>query len=102
MGGLLGIEGMPETMDLASGISPRKLAMIEREAKTAVLGDALNFPMPHLLGVIPGVDLGEGYRHSIRIPHKTLLVMGSIDGRTVLAEQAEVAAQFQDKAQVLV
>jgi pimeloyl-ACP methyl ester carboxylesterase len=102
MAGLLGVAGMPEVMDLASGVSPRKLAMVQAEAKTAVLGDALNFPMPHLLGAVPGVDLGEDYRRAIRIPHKTLLVMGSIDGRTVLAEQAEVAAQFQNKAQVLV
>jgi pimeloyl-ACP methyl ester carboxylesterase len=102
MGGLLGVGGMPETMDLASGISPRRLARIEREAKTAVIGDALNFPMPHLLGVVPGVDLGEGLRAPFRIRNRALLVAGSLDGRTVLAEQADVAAQFQDKAQVRV
>lgn len=102
MAGILGVGGMPETMDLASGISPRRLAMVEREAKTAVVGDALNFPMPHLLGVVPGVDLGEGFRSAFRIRHPALLVAGSLDGRTVLAEQAEVAAQFRNKAQVLV
>jgi pimeloyl-ACP methyl ester carboxylesterase len=89
-------------MDLASGISPRKLAMIQREAKTAVIGDALNFPMPHLLGVVPGVDLGETFRSPFKIPNRSLLVAGSLDGRTVLAEQAEVAAQFQNKSQILV
>jgi pimeloyl-ACP methyl ester carboxylesterase len=98
----LGVNGMGDAMDLASGISPRRLALVEREAKTAVLGDALNFPMPHLVGVIPGVDLGEDYRKPIRIPHPSLLVAGSLDGRTVLEEQAEVAAQFQNKSQVLV
>ncbi len=102
MDGLLGIAGMPETMDLASGISPRKLALIEREAKSAVIGDALNFPMPHLLGVVPGVDLGEGFRSPFKIPNRSLLVAGSLDGRTVLAEQAEVAAQFRNKSQILV
>jgi len=102
MGGLLDIGGMPETMDLASGISPRKLATIRREAKTAVIGDALNFPMPHLLGVVPGVDLGEAFRAPFSIPNRSLLVAGSLDGRTVLAEQAEVAAQFRNKSQILV
>jgi pimeloyl-ACP methyl ester carboxylesterase len=102
MAGSSAIGGMPETMDLASGISPRKLAMIEREAKTSVVGDALNFPMPHLLGVVPGVDLGEGFRAPFRIPNRSLLVAGSLDGRTVLAEQAEVAAQFTNKSQILV
>jgi len=102
MAGILGVGGMPETMDLASGISPRKLAMIEREAKTSVIGDALNFPMPHLVGVVPGVDLGEGFRAPFKIPNRALLVAGSLDGRTVLAEQAEVAAQFTNKSQILV
>jgi hypothetical protein len=59
---LLGIAGMPEATDLASGISPGRLALVRREAKTAVLGEALNFPMPQLLGAVPGVDLGEGFR----------------------------------------
>lgn len=102
MMGLLGIGGMPEAMDLASGISPAKLRIVEREAKTAVLGDALNFPMPHLLRIAPGVDLGEEFRRSIRIDHPSLLIQGTLDGRTVLEEQAEVAAQFRNKAQVTV
>jgi pimeloyl-ACP methyl ester carboxylesterase len=102
MAGILGVGGMPETMDLASGISPRRLAMIEREARTAVVGDALNFPMPHLLGVVPGVDLGDKFRASFRIPNRSLLVAGTLDGRTVLAEQAEVAAQFTHKSRILV
>lgn len=102
LAGLLGVEGMPEAMDLASGISARRLAAVRREAKTAVIGDALNFPMPHLLGAVPGVDLGDEFRRPFRISNPALLVSGSLDGRTVLAEQAEVAAQFRNRSQVLV
>lgn len=100
--GLLSVSGMPEAMDLASGITARRLTLTRREAKTAVLGDSLNFPMPHLLGAIPGVDLGDGFRAAFRIPNQSLLVAGSLDGRTCLEEQAEVAAQFQNTSQVLV
>ena len=100
--GLFGIRGMPEAMDLASGISPERLSTIEAEARTAVLGDAFNFPMPHLLGSIPGADLGDGFREPIRIDTPALLVAGSLDGRTPLEEQAEVAAQFQNRSQVRV
>lgn len=96
------ISGMPEAMDLASGISPARLTLIEQEAKTAVLGDAFNLPMPHLLGAIPGVDLGDDFRAPIRIQTPAFLVAGSLDGRTPLEEQAEVIAQFQNKTQVLV
>jgi pimeloyl-ACP methyl ester carboxylesterase len=100
--GLLGIAGMPEATDLASGISPGRLALVRREAKSAVLGEALNFPMPQLLGAVPGVDLGEGFRTPLRIDHPALLVAGSLDGRTPLPEQNEVAAQFQRKSRVIV
>ncbi|WBY09910.1 alpha/beta hydrolase [Sphingomonas sp. 7/4-4] len=102
MADFLNLRGMPEAMDLASGISPRRLALVRREARTAVLGETLNFPMPQLLGAIPGVDLGERFRAPIRIDHHTLLIAGSLDGRTVLAEQDEVAAQFQRKSRVIV
>lgn len=96
------IGGMPEATDLASGISPARLALITEEAKAAVLGDAFNLPMPHLLGAIPGIDLGEDFRTAIRIETPALLVAGSLDGRTPLEEQAEVIAQFQNRSQVLV
>lgn len=99
---LLTIGGMPEATDLASGISPRRLALVRREAKTAVLGEALNFPMPQLLGAVPGVDLGEGFRAPLRIDHPALLVAGTLDGRTPMPEQDEVAAQFRRKSRVIV
>jgi pimeloyl-ACP methyl ester carboxylesterase len=102
MAGILGVGGMPEAMDLASGVSPAKLAMVRREARTAALGDAINFPMPHLMGVVPGVDLGEDFRRPIRIPHPSLLVAGTLDGRTPLEEQAEIEAQFRNRRRIVV
>ncbi|MBU1345604.1 MAG: alpha/beta fold hydrolase [Alphaproteobacteria bacterium] len=99
---LLSIGGMPEAMDLASGISPDRLALVRREARTAVLGDALNFPMPHLLGAVPGVDLGETFRAPIQIDNRALLVSGTLDGRTPLEEQAEVVEQFRRHSRVIV
>lgn len=99
---MLAISGMPEAMDIASGISPGRLAQVRREARTAVMGDALNFPMPHLLGAIPGLDLGAAYRAPMRIDHPALLIAGTLDGRTPLEEQAEVAAQFRRRSRVFV
>ena len=99
---LLGIAGMPEATDLASGISPGRLALVRREARTAVLGEALNFPMPQLLGAVPGVDLGPAFRAPLRIDHPALLLAGTLDGRTPMSEQDEVAAQFRRKARVVV
>lgn len=102
LAGIVSISGMPEAMDLASGISPARLRLVEQEAKTAILGDALNFPMPHLLGAVPGVDLGEAFRAPMVIDTPALLVSGSLDGRTPLEEQAEVVAQFRHRSTVRV
>ena len=102
MDGLLTVTGMPEAMDLASGVSPRRLAQVRAEARTAVLGDSLNFPMPHLLHTVPGVDMGPAFRASLRIDQPALLVAGSLDGRTPLEEQTEVATQFSRRSQILV
>lgn len=100
--GLFSVRGMPEFTDLASGITAGRLARIEQEARTAVLGDALNFPMPHVLGAVPGVDLGDAFRAPIRISTPALLFSGTLDGRTPMEEQAEVATQFQNGARVVV
>ena len=54
--------GMSEAMDIASGITAERLARVTAEARTSVLGDALNFPMPHALGVRPELDLGDAFR----------------------------------------
>lgn len=100
--GEMSVSGMPEAMDIASGISAKKLAMVEREAKTAVLGDSFNFPMPQLSGAIPGIDLGDRFRASFKTDVPALLIAGTLDGRTPLAEQAEVADQFRRKTQLTV
>jgi pimeloyl-ACP methyl ester carboxylesterase len=100
--GEMSVSGMPEAMDIASGISAKKLAMVQREAKTAVLGDSFNFPMPQLSGAIPGIDLGDRFRESFKTDVPALLIAGTLDGRTPLAEQAEVAQQFRRKVQLTV
>ena len=58
--------------------------------------------MPQLLGAVPGVDLGQTFRAPIRIDHPALLVAGTLDGRTPMPEQDEVAAQFRRKSRVII
>jgi pimeloyl-ACP methyl ester carboxylesterase len=99
---LFNVSGMAEAMDMASGVSAGRLAQIEAERTTAVLGDTLNFPMPHLIDAVPGIDLGDGFRAPFRIDTPALLVTGSLDGRTPLEEQAEVIEQFTNRAQIRV
>lgn len=76
------LHAMGTAMDVASGISPARLAEVRREASRAVLGDALNFPMPHVLGVAPELDLGEAFRAPLQVRTPILFLSGTLDGRT--------------------
>jgi pimeloyl-ACP methyl ester carboxylesterase len=101
-GAWLRVTGMTEAMDLASGISAVRLGQVEAEASGSVLGDALNFPMPHIAGAVPGVDLGDAFRSPISVDHPALLISGSLDGRTPLEEQEDVVRQFVRPQRLLV
>jgi len=99
---LFTVSGMPEAMDMASGITAARLAEVEAERQAAVFGDAFNFPMPHLRGAVPSIDLGDDFRAPTRIGTPALLVAGSLDGRTPLEEQAEVIDQFTNRTELMV
>jgi pimeloyl-ACP methyl ester carboxylesterase len=94
--------GMPELMDLASGISEARLAEVRRQAPATLAGMAVNFPMPQLRGAVPGIDLGDRFRREIRANHPVLLFEGDLDVRTPLEEQAEATAGLRHLHRILV
>jgi len=89
------MSGMPELMDLASGISPARLALVREQAKNAVLGDAGNFPMPHAFNIAPELTLSEDFRKPLSTTVPTLLIMATLDGRTPVESQSELLPQFK-------
>jgi len=96
------VSGMPEFTDLASGISPERLSLVVAQAETSLFGDALNFPMPHVLGSIPEIDLGEAFRQDVSTEVPALLISGTLDGRTYPESQLEAMAGFSDLSVVTV
>jgi pimeloyl-ACP methyl ester carboxylesterase len=86
--------GMPEAMDGASGISKARAQVVRDQAKTSLLGDALNFPMPHMAEAFKSLDLGEGFRSPVRTAVPTLMFSGTLDGRTYPESAAQIAAGF--------
>lgn len=96
------LDGMSLAMDLASGISPGRLARVEAQADTALLGDALNFPMPHLQGAIPDVELGEDFRNPVQSDRPALFLSGTLDGRTYPEAHTEIAEGFSNGAIVTI
>lgn len=88
----LTMRAMPMAMDVASGISDDLLAVVEAQAKTALLGDVLNFPMPQLREAFPELDLGDQFRKAPVSHVPTLLLSGTLDGRTYPESQLEAVA----------
>lgn len=98
----LEFRGMPEAMDTASGISPVRLELVLDQARTAILGDALNFPMPHLAGAFGVPDLGDEFRTQRRTDAPALFLTGTLDGRTYPEEHAAIIKSFSRATQVIV
>lgn len=89
------MKGMPQLMDLASGVSRARLDLVGRQVGTAILGDAGNYPMPHVYDVAPELVLGDDFRQPLATDVPTLLVMGTMDGRTPVESQEELLPQFR-------
>ena len=93
---------MPLAMDIASGIGEERLRQVNEQARSSLLGDVLNFPMPHLRGAIEGLDLGDEFRSGPVSDVPTLLLTGTLDGRTYIEGQSEAVAGLTNLTQVLV
>jgi pimeloyl-ACP methyl ester carboxylesterase len=83
----ISFNAMSFAMDIASGISDERLALINDQAKTSLLGLALNFPMPQLNKAVKGLDLGDRFREDPVSDIPTLLLTGTLDGRTYIESQ---------------
>jgi pimeloyl-ACP methyl ester carboxylesterase len=93
---------MSLVMDVASGIDDDRLALVKEQAKTSLLGDYLNFPMPHLKGALGGLDLGEEFREKPVSDVPTLLFSATLDGRTYPESQHEALSGMSDLTVVTV
>jgi len=90
-------------MDAASGISPRRARRVARQAKTSLLGDALNFPIPHIDAAVLGVpELGEAFRQPVTSDVPALFLSGTLDGRTYPESAAEIASRFSRATRLIV
>jgi pimeloyl-ACP methyl ester carboxylesterase len=94
--------GMGELMDVASGITDARQALIARQAPGSLLGLSVNFPMPQLRGAVAGLDLGDAFRREIRSSHPVLVFEGDLDVRTPLEEQAAATRGLSRMHRILV
>lgn len=85
---------MKYMMDLSSYASPARLARIRVQADSALLGNAMNFPLMDLREAWPNADLGEDYRGTVRSDVPTLILAGDLDARTPAENAREIAASL--------
>ncbi|MEZ5428089.1 MAG: alpha/beta hydrolase [Pyrinomonadaceae bacterium] len=90
-------------MDCYSGISPERRKRVEKEAKTALLGDVMNFPFPEVCTAWGEPDAGEDFRREIvktKVP--TLFISGTLDVRTPPGNAEEVRRGFPDSRHLII
>lgn len=98
----ISFDAMSFAMDIASGITDERLAQVNEQAKTSLLGTALNFPMPLLNKAVAGLDLGDDFRTLPKSDVPTLLLTGTLDGRTYVEGQLEATQGLSNLTQVTV
>lgn len=97
----IGMGPMSMLMDIASGMTAGKKALVEEQAKTALLKDYLNFTY-HYDGMFPALDLGDGFRGKPVSDVPVLLFSGTLDGRTYLEGQAEAVEGLSNLTHITV
>lgn len=93
---------MSLAMDIASGITDDRLKLVEAQAESSLLGQMLNFPMPQLNRSIKGLDLGDDFRSYPKSAVPTLLLTGTLDGRTYIESQIEATQGLTNLTHVIV
>lgn len=81
---------MKAVMDLSSGATSRRRQQIEREAKDALLGNAINFPLMFVANAWGNPDLGDEFRQPVRSKVPVLIFAGDVDPRTPVENGREI------------
>ena len=97
-----GISVMTLVMDISSGTSKARQRQIKAEAKTAMLGDIVNFPISEMGDLFGYPDLGNVYRSPIKTTVPTLFVSGVLDNNTQPFQADEVRKTFKNSTHIVI
>ncbi len=97
-----GISMMTFLMDASSGATKARDAQIARQAKTALLGDTMNFPFPEIGEVFGNPDLGDKFRSPIKTAVPTLFISGAFDNNTPPFQADEVRKTFKRSTHLVI
>lgn len=97
----ISLRPMSYLMDVASGSGTERRAMLWAQAETALLGAQMNFSLP-LETVDPSLDLGDAFRAPPVSNVPTLVLSGTLDGRTFLQSADEATEGLSARQTVIV
>ena len=97
-----GLSIMTLVTDISSGVSKARRRQIQKEARTALLGDIVNFPISEMGDVFGNPDLGDAYRSPIKTDVPTLFVSGVLDNNTQPFQADEVRRTFKNSTHIVV
>jgi len=86
----LGVHGMGEVMDAASGVTAGRRALIDAQARTSRFADVVNFPYQVSEDDWNAPDLGDAFRSPLISSARTLFVSGGLDFNTPPYQAEEV------------
>jgi pimeloyl-ACP methyl ester carboxylesterase len=98
----LGAHVMSTVMDLASGVSPQRRAMIEAQAARSPFGNISNFLMGDVAGDLEVPDLGPEFRAPIVSNVRTLFLSGTLDWNAPPFQAEEVRWGFPNSSHIIV
>lgn len=95
---------MRYSMHIASGVSAERAGTIALQEKSALFGNAINFPFadPELRASFEVKDLGGEYRSPVKSNVPTLFMSGTLDGRTSVSDADEVRRGFSNGRHLLI
>jgi pimeloyl-ACP methyl ester carboxylesterase len=97
-----GLSIMTLVTDISSGVTKARQKQIQKEAKTALLGDIVNFPISEMGDVFGNPDLGDDYRSPIKTDVTTLFVSGVLDNNTQPFQADDVRATFKNSTHIVI
>jgi len=83
-------------------VTKERQALIQREAKETLLGDAINFPFPEGCDVWGNHDLGDSFRGQVKSKVPALLISGTLDGFTPVSNAEEAQQGLTDPVPLLI
>ncbi len=93
---------MPFAMDCASGVSPDRLARIQREIPDSLFGRSMNFKYLAVCPELGVPDLGESFRAPVQSNIPVLCISGDMDVRTPPSNAEAVLKGFPNGHHVII